>query len=180
MYCNWLSTKEGYESAYEIKGSVQRNTKKTPDVIWYVDRNGYRLPTPEEWQNAIYSNHTNASEVLNELEIEDEASNSTDGFRDSKGRSRFIIFSCYTVYRNQLGLYINLSQNINEFVWGFGFKDEGLITRQESRREQALELADNLSSTCVLLFFKKSIDTFEPNKVNYNATFRVVRNGDVN
>jgi formylglycine-generating enzyme required for sulfatase activity len=50
-YCNWLSEQEGLQRCYEPneEGKYEAGMKPAPDCL---NRNGYRLPTEEEWECA--------------------------------------------------------------------------------------------------------------------------------
>jgi formylglycine-generating enzyme required for sulfatase activity len=45
-YCNWLSTRFGYDRVYELK--IDSNGTTVEKINW--DANGYRLPTEAEWE----------------------------------------------------------------------------------------------------------------------------------
>lgn len=46
-YCNWRSKKEGFDTCYQISPS---------EIVTNFKRNGYRLPTEEEWELAANKN----------------------------------------------------------------------------------------------------------------------------
>ena len=49
-WCNARSEMEGLTPTYCVNGEVFRSGQSTPDVDWFG--NGYRLPTPTEWEYA--------------------------------------------------------------------------------------------------------------------------------
>jgi len=51
-YCNWLSEEESLNPCYSIK---ERRNSIFCDVIVDINKNGYRLPTREEWQHACWT-----------------------------------------------------------------------------------------------------------------------------
>lgn len=54
QFCNWLSIREGLDSCYVIDPTQKAKRLYGDDLYWKVvpEKNGYRLPSGDEWQHA--------------------------------------------------------------------------------------------------------------------------------
>lgn len=173
-YCNWLSDQEGFAPVYEIIASKSDGGGSRYTVIWHKAKNGYRLPTPEEWQNAVFGDQNEAKILSKKIAEEFNAAIASDGYKDLSGRDRNKIFAVNDIYKNSIGLYVNLSQNVCEYSWGFAKIGDSEIIRvwpEDSIDEQSMTDSE------VIEMLPGSLQTCLPDTRVYNATIRVARNG---
>lgn len=172
-YCNWLSSQEGLAPVYELIPAKNNEAGSGTTVVWHKQKDGYRLPTPEEWQNAVIGVRDGAENLKKKRQDEFNAAIASDGRLDASGRDRARVFAVDDIYENNIGLFVNLSQNVCEYTWGFAKAGEESIIRvwQEDSIDEK-----SIANCEVVEMLPRSLQTIFPDKRAYNATIRVARN----
>jgi formylglycine-generating enzyme required for sulfatase activity len=176
LFCNWLSEKSGLEKAYEIvpKKGISRGV---PTIIWHRSNNGYRLPTFEEWEFAVFQRMEKKSDVVNQIHTEENAITKSNGINDSLGRNRSKVFSTRDVFQNSLGMMISISQIWLEPVWAFGKNEDGTTIRSTKINQQPnTESTPDFSSECVLYCYENKVASYFVDQYTFFTTLRIARN----
>jgi formylglycine-generating enzyme required for sulfatase activity len=177
LFCNWLSEKSKFEKAYEIVRGPSQGNSEVPVVIWHKNKNGFRLPTLEEWQYAFFQRMCNYEEVLSQIGNEWEINKNTNNENDSRGKDKSRIFSTRNVFSNSLGVYFNISQNIFELLWAFGENNEGQTVREKLiDKKNLIDETTDFSIFLPILASQNEVVSLPYNRLTFFNSFRIARN----
>jgi formylglycine-generating enzyme required for sulfatase activity len=136
-YCNWLSRCAGLRECYTVTDDTAH---------WDRTANGYRLPTPAEWQFAAKGGVHQQDFLFAGADEPNAVANT--GMRHRNDPQRFIqpqeafALGCYTMpvrcfLPNRLGVF-DMSGNVSQWTWGIGLF-ASYVARPEERTSITLK-----------------------------------------
>lgn len=112
MFCNWLSSRDGFDKAYEIDRNEE---KEIFNVKCNFQSNGYRLPTEAEWECAAKGGHRSK-------EYKFSGSNSPYNVAWFNENYKGLEHKTGELLPNELGIY-DMSGNVAEWCWDYYGED---------------------------------------------------------